>query len=149
MRRALQVAGAGPDTGDVPIGAVVIGADGLELAAARNARELLRDPTAHAEILALRAAGAAAGTWNLVGTTVVVTCEPCTMCAGAIVAARVRRLVFGCWEPKSGAAGTLWDVLRDGRLPHRVQVRGGVLEGECAGLLADFFRGRRVDGGLG
>lgn len=149
MRRALQVAGTGPDTGDVPIGAVVVDADGVELAVARNAREAMRDPTAHAEILALRAAGGAADTWNLAGTTIVVTCEPCTMCAGAIVAARVRRLVFGCWEPKSGAAGSLWDVLRDGRLAHRVQVRGGVLEEQCAGLLADFFRGRRVDGGLG
>jgi tRNA(adenine34) deaminase len=130
-------------TGDVPIGALLIGPDGRQLAAACNAREATGDPTAHAEILVLRAAAAATGDWNLTGSTLVVTTEPCTMCSGAIVLARVEVVVFGCWEPKTGAAGSLWDVLRDRRLTHRVQVRGGVLAQECSALLVDFFAGRR------
>ena len=143
IRSALAVAGeAGPK--DVPIGAVIFGADGVELARAANAREALGDPTAHAEILALRAAAARLGDgWRLEGATIAVTVEPCTMCAGALVMARVARLVFGAWEPKTGAAGSLWDVVRDRRLTHRPQVRGGVLSGECAGLLEAFFRGQR------
>lgn len=129
---------AGPD--DVPIGAVVFAADGTELARAANAREALGDPTAHAEILALRAAAIVYGDgWRLVGATVAVTVEPCTMCAGALVLARVARVVFGAWEPKTGAAGSLWDVVRDRRLTHRPEVRGGVLAQECAGLLEEFF----------
>ena len=133
---------AGAD--DVPIGAVVFASDGTELARAANAREALGDPTAHAEILALRAAARAHGDgWRLEGATVAVTAEPCTMCAGALVLARVARLVFGAWEPKSGAAGSLWDVVRDRRLTHRPQVRGGVLAPECAGLLEEFFARRR------
>ena len=129
---------AGPD---VPIGAALFAADGRLLAAAANARERTGDPTAHAEMLCLRAA--ATGHWNLSGATLAVTCEPCTMCAGAVVLARVQRLVFGCWEPKTGAVGSLWDVVRDRRLPHRVEVRGGVLEAECAAVLRDFFASHR------
>lgn len=133
---------AGPD--DVPIGAVVFAADGTELARTANAREALDDPTAHAEILALRAAALAHGDgWRLEGATVAVTVEPCTMCAGALVLARVARVVFGAWEPKTGAAGSLWDVMRDRRLTHRPQVRGGVLAQECAGLLEEFFARQR------
>lgn len=128
----------------MPIGAVIIGPDGAELARAANAREALGDPTAHAEIVAMRAAAAALGDgWRLAGTTLAVTVEPCTMCAGALVMARVARLVFGAWEPKTGAAGSLWDVVRDRRLTHRVQVRGGVLAEECAAPLEQFFAGQR------
>ncbi|MGD9618690.1 MAG: nucleoside deaminase [Mycolicibacterium sp.] len=139
IRRALSAAReAGPR--DVPIGAVVVAADGTELARTANAREELGDPTAHAEILALRAAARAVGDgWRLEGATLAVTVEPCTMCAGALVMARVARVVFGAWEPKTGAVGSLWDVVRDRRLTHRPQVRGGVLASECAGLLEEFF----------
>ena len=142
--RAAIDAAAAAGSDDVPIGAVVFGADGIELARAANAREALGDPTAHAEILALRAAAGALGDgWRLEGATIAVTVEPCTMCAGALVMARVGRLVFGAWEPKTGAAGSLWDVVRDRRLTHRPQVRGGVLADECAALLEDFFSRRR------
>lgn len=143
IRAAIDAAAeAGPD--DVPIGAVVFGPDGQELARAANAREALGDPTAHAEILALRAAAKVYGDgWRLEGTTLAVTVEPCTMCAGALVMARVHRVVFGAWEPKTGAAGSLWDVLRDRRLTHRPQVRGGVLAEECAALLGEFFSRHR------
>jgi tRNA(adenine34) deaminase len=143
VRRALVLAAAAPRTGDVPIGAVVIDEDGRELAAACNGREAFDDPTAHAEVLALRAAAAVRGEWRLTGCTLAVTVEPCTMCAGAIGLARVDRVVFGAWEPKTGAAGSLWDVLRDRRLTHRPEVVGGVLEEECAALLEDFFSGHR------
>jgi tRNA(adenine34) deaminase len=143
VRRALAVAAAAPATGDVPIGAVVVDATGRELAAACNAREALGDPTAHAELLALRAAAKATGEWRLEGCTVAVTVEPCTMCAGALGLARVARVVFGAWEPKTGAAGSLWDVLRDRRLNHRPEVLGGVLEAECAGLMEAFFASHR------
>ncbi len=143
VRRALQLAAAAPRTGDVPIGAVVVDADGRELAAACNAREALGDPTAHAEVLALRAAAAVQGEWRLEDATLAVTIEPCTMCAGALVLARVARVVFGAWEPKTGAAGSLWDVLRDRRLTHRPEVVGGVLERECAAVLEEFFAGHR------
>jgi tRNA(adenine34) deaminase len=144
IRAALAVAAtAGPR--DVPVGAVVVGPDGTELARAVNAREALGDPTAHAEILAMRAAAAALGNgWRLAGTTLAVTVEPCTMCAGAMVLARVARLVFGAWEPKTGAVGSLWDVVRDRRLNHRPAVRGGVLADECAALLEDFFARQRL-----
>jgi tRNA(adenine34) deaminase len=143
IRAALSAAGdVGPD--DVPIGAVVFDADGVELARAANAREALGDPTAHAEILALRAAARVLGDgWRLEGATLAVTVEPCTMCAGALVMARVGRLVFGAWEPKTGAVGSLWDVVRDRRLTHRPEVRGGVLAGECAELLNSFFARHR------
>jgi tRNA(adenine34) deaminase len=143
IRTALDAAAAvGPR--DVPIGAVVFGPDGTELARAANAREQLGDPTAHAEILALRAAALVLGDgWRLEGATLAVTVEPCTMCAGALVMARVARVVFGAWEPKTGAVGSLWDVVRDRRLTHRPEVRGGVLADECAAPLAAFFRAER------
>ena len=143
IRLALDAASAvGPR--DVPIGAVVVGPDGTELARAANAREELGDPTAHAEILALRAAAKALGDgWRLEGATLAVTVEPCTMCAGALVMARVARVVFGAWEPKTGAVGSLWDVVRDRRLNHRPEVVSGVLADECGRLLVDFFDGHR------
>jgi tRNA(adenine34) deaminase len=144
IRLALEAASAvGPR--DVPIGAVVFGPDGAELARAANAREALGDPTAHAEILALRAAAAVLGDgWRLEGATLAVTVEPCTMCAGALVMARVARVVFGAWEPKTGAVGSLWDVVRDRRLTHRPEVRGGVLAEECAAPLEAFFARQRL-----
>ena len=143
IRAALDAArSAGPR--DVPIGAVIVAADGTELARAANRREELGDPTAHAEILAIRAAAAVLGDgWRLEGTTIAVTVEPCTMCAGALVMARVARLVFGAWEPKTGAVGSLWDVVRDRRLTHRLEVRGGVLADECASPLEAFFANQR------
>ncbi|RKN42806.1 nucleoside deaminase [Micromonospora endolithica] len=148
MRRALEIAVTGPDrpaadpadAGDVPVGAVLYGPDGTELAIGRNERELTGDPTAHAEVLALRRAAQRLGRWRLDGCTLVVTLEPCTMCAGALVLARVSTVVFGAWEPKTGAAGSLWDVLRDRRLNHRPEVYGGVLEAESASILRAFFR---------
>lgn len=141
--------GAGvPPAADVPVGAVVYAPDGTELAAGRNERELTGDPTAHAEVVALRRAAAATGSWRLDGCTLVVTLEPCTMCAGALVLARISTLVFGAWEPKTGAVGSLWDVVRDRRLPHRPEVYAGVLADECAALVRDFFR-HRVDADSG
>ncbi|WP_083863191.1 nucleoside deaminase [Nocardia exalbida] len=143
VRAAISAAAAAGDR-DVPVGAVVFDSAGRELARAANAREALGDPTAHAEILALRRAAAVHGDgWRLEGATLAVTLEPCTMCAGALVLARVSRLVFGAWEPKTGAVGSLWDVVRDRRLNHRPQVRGGVLADECAALLDEFFRTQR------
>ena len=143
IRAAIAAArAAGPE--DVPIGAVVVDGDGRELARAANAREALGDPTAHAEILALRAAARVHGDgWRLEGATLAVTVEPCTMCAGALVMARVARVVFGAWEPKTGAIGSLWDVVRDRRLTHRPEVRGGVLADDCAALLEAFFASHR------
>ncbi|CRK60972.1 tRNA-specific adenosine-34 deaminase [Alloactinosynnema sp. L-07] len=144
VRAAIEAARRADATADIPIGAVVTGPDGTVLAAACNAREALGDPTAHAEILALRAAATRLGDgWRLTGCTLAVTVEPCTMCAGALVLARVARVVFGAWEPKTGAVGSLWDVVRDRRLTHRPEVVGGVLEAECAALLDEFFADRR------
>jgi tRNA(adenine34) deaminase len=143
MRRALAVGAGAIATGDVPVGAVVVGPDGTELAAACNAREATGDPTAHAEVLALRAAAAVVGEWRLSDCTLVVTLEPCTMCAGAAVLSRVGRLVFGAWDDKAGAVGSLWDVVRDRRLNHRPEVVGGVLEQECGTVLREFFDGHR------
>ncbi|WP_280439857.1 nucleoside deaminase [Nocardia cyriacigeorgica] len=143
IRAAIEAARAA-DPRDVPVGAVVFDADGRELARAANAREALGDPTAHAEVLALRRAAAVHGDgWRLEGATLAVTLEPCTMCAGALVLARVGRLIFGAWEPKTGAVGSLWDVVRDRRLNHRPEVRGGILEPECAALLDEFFHSQR------
>ncbi|AII06942.1 nucleoside deaminase [Rhodococcus opacus] len=143
IRAAIEAARAATDA-DVPVGAVVFDADGVEVSRAVNSREAMSDPTAHAEIIALRAAARVYGDgWRLEGATLAVTLEPCTMCAGALVLARISRVVFGAWEPKTGAVGSLWDVVRDRRLTHRPQVRGGVLEDECAGILEDFFRERR------
>jgi tRNA(adenine34) deaminase len=144
VHRAIEVARTAVLSEDVPIGAVVIAPDGTELAAAANAREAHGDPTAHAEILALRAAAARYGDgWRLSGCTLAVTVEPCTMCAGALVLARIARVVFGAWEPRTGAVGSLWDVVRDRRLTHRPEVVGGVLAGECTALLEEFFAAHR------
>jgi tRNA(adenine34) deaminase len=144
MRRALDVAvpphPSAAETADVPVGAVVYAPDGTELAHARNARERTGDPTAHAEILALRLAASAVGAWRLNGCTLVVTLEPCTMCAGALVLARISTLVFGAWEPKTGAVGSLWDVVRDRRLNHRPEVYAGVLAEESAAMMRTFFQ---------
>ncbi|GAA1825535.1 tRNA adenosine(34) deaminase TadA [Microlunatus capsulatus] len=139
MRLALAEAQRAQEHGDVPVGAVVLGPDGGLLAAAGNERELTGDPTAHAEVLALRRASAVLGEWRLAGCTLVVTLEPCTMCAGALVLARVPTLVFGAYDPKAGAVASLFDVVRDPRLNHRVEVRGGILADACGELLRDFF----------
>ncbi len=142
MRLALDQAAGPPAAGDgadVPVGAVVLDGAGAVVAAGRNRREADGDPTAHAEIVAIRQAALARHGWRLDGCTLVVTLEPCTMCAGAAAAARLDRLVYGATDPREGAAGSLWDVLRDRRLPHRVEVIGGVLEDECAELLRQFF----------
>ena len=138
----LAASGSAEDA-DVPVGAVVLDTDGNVVARARNQREALADPTAHAEIQALRAAGRAAGGWRLSGYTLVVTLEPCAMCAGAVAAARLSRLVFGADDPKAGAVGSLWDLARDPRLPHSPEVISGVLSAECGDLLRRFFAGRR------
>ena len=142
MRRALEVAGDAVGSGDVPVGAVVLDPAGAVIASAANARERDGDPTAHAEVLALRAAAGALGSWRLTGCTLVVTLEPCTMCAGALVLARVDRLVFGAYDPKAGAVASLFDLVRDPRLNHRVDVRGGILEAECGAVLREFFASR-------
>lgn len=142
MRLALEDARAAGEAGDVPIGAVVARGDEV-LGRAGNARERENDPTAHAEVLALRRAAAAAGSWHLEGCTMVVTLEPCAMCSGALVLARVDRLVFGAVDPKAGFAGSLGDLVRDRRLNHAMDVTAGVLEGECGDLLRSFFGQRR------
>ncbi len=139
MRLALAQAELAPGHGDVPVGAVVLDAAGGVLARAHNDREGAGDPTAHAEVLALRAAAAARGEWRLTGCTLVVTLEPCAMCAGAAVLARVARVVYGAVDPKAGAAGSLWDLLRDRRLNARPEVIGGVLAAESGDLLRAFF----------
>jgi len=143
MRRALAEARAAEAHGDVPVGAVVLDPGGAVLAAGHNERERAGDPTAHAEVLALRRAATALGSWRLEGCTLVVTLEPCTMCAGALVLARVARLVHGATDPKAGAVSSLWDVVRDPRLNHRPEVVGGLLDEESAALLRAFFAGRR------
>ncbi|HZB22086.1 MAG TPA: nucleoside deaminase [Blastococcus sp.] len=144
MGRALELAAAAQEWGDTPIGAVVLGPDGAVLAEAANEREKQGDPTAHAEVLALRAAAQVHGDgWRLTGCTLVVTLEPCTMCAGASVLARVDRVVYGADDPKAGAAGSLWDVVRDRRLNHRPEVTAGVRAEESATLLRAFFRAQR------
>ncbi|WP_296140370.1 tRNA adenosine(34) deaminase TadA [uncultured Tessaracoccus sp.] len=143
MRAALDAARAAEEHGDVPIGAVVLAPDGRLLSAAGNERERTGDPTAHAEILAIRRAAQQWGEWRLEGCTIVVTLEPCTMCAGAIVGARLARLVFGAFDEKAGAVASLFDVVRDPRLNHTVAVTGGVLADECAAVLEHFFRARR------
>ncbi|MCX4828239.1 tRNA adenosine(34) deaminase TadA [Streptomyces sp. NBC_00006] len=141
MRQALAEAGLAAAGGDVPVGAVVLAPDGTTvLARAHNERELTGDPTAHAEVLALRRAAQEVGEWRLTGCTLVVTLEPCTMCAGALVQSRVDRVVYGARDEKAGAAGSLWDVIRDRRLNHRPEVISGVLAEECATQLTRFFR---------
>jgi len=143
MRAALEEARAAPATSDVPIGAVVLDDSGSVVGRGRNRREADADPTAHAEVLALREAAAARGEWRLSGCTLVVTLEPCTMCAGAVVLSRLDRLVFGAYDDKAGAVGSLWDVVRDRRLNHRPEVVAGVLAEESAALLLHFFAGHR------
>ncbi|MFZ1910788.1 MAG: nucleoside deaminase [Propionicimonas sp.] len=143
MGEALAQARAASVHGDVPIGAVVLDPGGRVVARAGNERELTGDPTAHAEVLALRRAAEALGSWRLEGCTLVVTLEPCTMCAGALVLARVQRLVFGAFDPKAGAVASLWDVVRDPRLNHRVEVVGGIAAAECAEVLRASFASQR------
>jgi tRNA(adenine34) deaminase len=143
MTAALHEARGALATGDVPIGAVVLDPAGEVIGRGRNVREAAGDPTGHAEVVALRDAARHLGEWRLEGCTLVVTLEPCTMCAGALVLARVRRLVFGAFDDKAGAVGSLWDVVRDRRLNHRPEVVSGVLAEESARLLEDFFRGQR------
>ena len=144
VRSALDVAAGAAASGDVPVGAVVVGPDGVEVGRGRNVREELGDPTGHAEVVALRAAGRALGSWRLQGCMLVVTLEPCAMCAGAAVLARVDRIVFGAFDPKAGACGSVWDLPRDRRALHRPEVVGGVLEGECSALLLRFFEAQRL-----
>ena len=142
MRRALVLAAEAGAAGDVPVGAVVLDARGAVIGEGRNLREQTHDPTAHAEIIALRAAAEKHGGWNLEQHTLVVTLEPCAMCAGAMVGARVRTVVFGAWEPRTGACGSVFDVARESPL-HAVEVRGGVLLDECEDLVREFFSSRR------
>ena len=144
MDLALEQARAAPASGDVPVGAVVVDPSGTVVGSGRNRREADGDPTAHAEVLALREAARATGSWRLDGHTLVVTLEPCPMCAGALVLARVARVVLGAWDPKAGAAGSVWDIVRDRRVNHRVEVVGGVREAECSAMLLDFFAGHRL-----
>ncbi len=146
MRLALAEARAALATGDVPIGAVVLDEVGDVIRAGRNVREAAHDPTGHAEVVALRAAAAHRGEWRLEGCTLVVTLEPCTMCAGAAVLARVERVVFGAYDDKAGAVGSLWDVVRDRRLNHRPEVVAGVLAEESTALLEEFFAAQRAEG---
>lgn len=141
---ALEVARAAAYSDEIPVGAIVLDPTGRVIATAHNGRVDRHDPTAHAELLALRTAGQALGSWQLVGCTLAVTLEPCTMCAGAIVLSRIARLVFGAWDPKAGAVGSLWDVVRDRRLNHRPEVVGGVRAAECGALLEEFFAARRA-----
>lgn len=145
MRAALVEARLALASGDVPVAALVLDAAGIPIGVGHNERELTGDPTAHAEIVAIRAAAKATGSWHLENTTLVVTLEPCTMCAGAILQARIPRVVFGAWDEKAGAVGSVFDALRDRRLPHRVEVIAGIREAECATLLRDFFADKRVE----
>ncbi|WOF23574.1 nucleoside deaminase [Microbacterium betulae] len=143
MGRALRLADEAAEAGEVPVGAVVLGADGAVLGEGRNRREETHDPSAHAEVVAMREAAAAIGSWNLEGCTLVVTLEPCVMCAGTLLQAHVSRLVFGAWDDKAGAAGSRYDVVRDRRLPARAEVVGGVREEETTRRLRAFFERRR------
>jgi len=142
MRIALREAAAAEDAGDVPIGSVIV-KDGLIIGKAHNQREVLQDPTAHAEMIALTQAAESMGSWRLEGCTIYVTLEPCPMCAGALVLGRVARLVYGCPDPKTGACGSLYDIVRDARLNHRLEVTSGILAGECSEILSGFFRKKR------
>jgi tRNA(adenine34) deaminase len=143
MREALDAARSASDQGDVPVGAVVLDPDGVVIGRGHNEREALGDPTAHAEVVALREAATVRGEWRLEGCTLVVTLEPCTMCAGAAVLSRVARVVFGAYDDKAGAVGSLWDVVRDRRLNHRPEVISGVLAEECTLMLRDYFASHR------
>jgi tRNA(adenine34) deaminase len=144
MRVALERAKFGEvASGDVPVGAVMLNKDGKIISMGNNQRELLKDPLAHAEIVAIKSAARSVGAWRLEECTLVVTLEPCAMCAGAIMQARIPRVVFGAWDEKAGAAGSMWDLLRDPRALHKVEVVTGVLEAECADLLKEFFSKQR------
>lgn len=143
MDRALELAAEAAGDGDVPVGAVVVSADGEVVGVGRNLREVEQDPTAHAEVVALRDAARRLGSWRLDGCTLVVTLEPCPMCAGALVLARITRLVLGAWDPKLGATGSVWDLVRDRRATHRVEVVSGIRESECSQVLLAFFEGHR------
>jgi len=143
MAQAIDLAKQALATGDVPVGALVINAEGNVVGVGKNLREAEADPTAHAEIVALRAAGLAQNNWRLDGHTLIVTLEPCAMCAGAIAQARIKTLVFGAWDEKAGAVGSVWDVLRDPRTPHVTEVIAGVNEQQCSELLQHFFRNLR------
>jgi len=143
MRHALTLAERAADAGDVPVGALVVDASGVVVGEGWNLREVDQDPTAHAEVVALRSAAARLGSWRLDGCTLVVTMEPCPMCAGASMLARVDRIVLGAWDPKLGACGSVWDVVRDRRSTHRAEVVGGVLEEECAEVVRRFFATHR------
>jgi tRNA(adenine34) deaminase len=143
MRLAIEEASAGRDRGEIPIGAVVLDASGAVIARAHNRREVDQDPTAHAEVLALRSAASALGRWRLDGCTLVVTLEPCPMCAGAVVMSRLDRVVFGAWNDEYGAAGSRWDLVRDRRLNHRAEVIGGILADECGAMVRDFLMTQR------
>lgn len=148
MRRALGQAGISASEGEIPIGAVVLDASGEVIAEAHNTREASHDPTAHAEVLALRSAALTRGDWRLDDCTLVVTLEPCPMCAGAAVMSRVGTLVFGAWNDEYGAAGSRWDLVRDRRLPHRVEVIAGVLADECGAVVREFMESRRPGGDI-
>ena len=143
MQRALDLAAEASAAGEIPVGAVVLDAQGRIIGEGRNTREQTHDPTGHAEIVALRQAAAALESWNLQGHTLVVTLEPCVMCAGAILQARIDRVVFGAWDDKAGGAGSMYDVLRDRRLPYRAEVIGGVSQDAATALLREFFEARR------
>ncbi|MFT4259556.1 tRNA adenosine(34) deaminase TadA [Microbacterium sp.] len=143
MQRALALAAEAAAAQEIPVGAVVLDATGAVIAEGRNTREETHDPTGHAEVNALRAAAASVGSWNLEGCTLAVTLEPCVMCAGAILQSRISRVVFGAWDDKAGAAGSMYDVLRDRRLPYRAEVVGGVQADAATALLRDFFTPRR------
>ena len=144
MQVAIEQAGIAEENGDVPIGAVIVH-NGQIIGKAYNQREQLQDPTAHAEIIALTQAAAALETWRLEGCTIYVTLEPCTMCAGALVLARIERLVYGCDDPKAGAIKSLYNIVTDERLNHRIEVTSGVLADQCSKLLQDFFKKRRIE----
>jgi tRNA(adenine34) deaminase len=144
MGQALDIASSALASGDVPVGALVFSPAGEVLGVGHNLREAQSDPTAHAEVVAIRAAASALGSWRLQDCTLVVTLEPCVMCAGALMLARIGRLVLGAWDPKGGACGSVWDVVRDRRATHRVEVIGGVREQECSQILLDFFAGHRL-----
>jgi tRNA(adenine34) deaminase len=143
MRAALELASSALATNDVPVGALVINPAGVVTGRGKNRREIDNDPTAHAEIIALREAAIAAGDWRLDGHILVVTLEPCAMCAGAISQSRIKTLVFGAWDEKAGAVGSVWDVLRDPRNPYQVEVFSGILEEDCSHLLREFFKEKR------
>jgi tRNA(adenine34) deaminase len=143
MNAALELARQAMTTGDVPVGAIVINAAGEVVGTGNNLREFDNDPTAHAEIIAMREAALLAENWRLDGHTLIVTLEPCAMCAGAIAQSRMKKVIFGAWDEKAGAVGSVWDILRDPRAPHKVEVVAGVLEEQCAGILKEFFQQQR------